>query len=68
MKLVGMLTKLWAAWQEIFRAARLVVAGELFKAQACMAKLFATEAALEICDESIQLLGGYGYMQDHKVE
>ncbi len=67
-KLVGMLTKLWVAWQGIFRAARLAVAGEPFKAQACMAKLFATEAALEICDESIQLLGGYGYMQDHKVE
>jgi Acyl-CoA dehydrogenase, C-terminal domain len=36
--------------------------------QACMAKVFATETALRITDEAIQILGGYGYMGDYKVE
>jgi hypothetical protein len=33
-----------------------------------MAKVFATETALRITDEAIQILGGYGYMRDYKVE
>jgi alkylation response protein AidB-like acyl-CoA dehydrogenase len=33
-----------------------------------MAKVFATETALRITDEAIQILGGYGYMADYKVE
>ncbi len=33
-----------------------------------MAKLFACRAAVEVCDEAIQLLGGYGYIQEYEVE
>ena len=33
-----------------------------------MAKLFASEAAEEICSAAIQVHGGYGYLQDYPVE
>lgn len=33
-----------------------------------MAKLFTTRAAFEVCDEAIQMFGGYGYMQEYEVE
>lgn len=33
-----------------------------------MAKLYACRTAVETCDEAIQLLGGYGYVQDYEVE
>ncbi|MDX2447531.1 MAG: acyl-CoA dehydrogenase family protein [Desulfobacterales bacterium] len=36
--------------------------------QSAMAKLHACRTAVEVCDESIQLLGGYGYMQEYEVE
>ena len=67
-KLSGMEESLWAAWQAVRSAARLADQSEPFKVQACMAKVFATESALRIADEAIQLLGGYGYMRDYKVE
>ena len=33
-----------------------------------MAKFYAPHAAVEVADEAIQLLGGYGYMTDFEVE
>jgi alkylation response protein AidB-like acyl-CoA dehydrogenase len=33
-----------------------------------MAKMAAARTAVEVCDEAIQLLGGYGYMQEYEVE
>ena len=33
-----------------------------------MAKMYAARTAMEVCDEAIQLLGGYGYMQEYEVE
>lgn len=33
-----------------------------------MAKMHAARIAVEVCDEAIQLHGGYGYMQDYEVE
>jgi alkylation response protein AidB-like acyl-CoA dehydrogenase len=59
---------LWAAWQGVRSAAQLADASKPFKVQACMAKVFATETALQIIDEAVQILGGYGYMRDYKVE
>lgn len=35
---------------------------------ASTAKAFATRAAFEVCEEAIQLFGGYGYMQEYEVE
>ena len=67
-KLYAMKESLWAAWQAVRHAARLADQSKPFKVQARMAKVFATETALRIADEAIQLLGGYGYMRDYKVE
>ena len=33
-----------------------------------MAKLFSSEAAMEITTEAIQILGGYGYIKEYNVE
>ena len=35
---------------------------------ASQAKVFATEAAIRVCDEMIQILGGYGYIREYPVE
>jgi len=67
-KLTRMEDCLWVAWQGVRSAARFADALKPFKVQACMAKVFATETALRICDEAIQIMGGYGYMRDYKVE
>lgn len=57
-----------AAWQTVFYAASLADEGKPFAKEACAAKLLATETALTICDEALQIFGGYGYMTDYKVE
>ena len=67
-KLSRMEENLWVAWQAVHSAARCADQSQPFKVQACMAKVFATETALRITDEAIQILGGYGYMRDYKVE
>jgi butyryl-CoA dehydrogenase len=61
-------TKLEAARQLTLHAARLKAAGSPAMEAACMAKLFASEAAEAICTASIQTLGGYGYLADYPVE
>jgi alkylation response protein AidB-like acyl-CoA dehydrogenase len=43
-------------------------AGKPCLKEAAMAKLFATEAAEQICSAAIQTLGGYGYVNDFPVE
>jgi butyryl-CoA dehydrogenase len=41
--------------------------GEDFTTEACEAKLFATEMALDVCNEAIQIHGGYGYTDEADV-
>ena len=67
-RLVDAKTKLEAARQMTLHAARKRAAGENALEAACMAKLFASEAAEAICTASIQTLGGYGYLADYPVE
>ena len=61
-------TRLEAARQLILHAASLRDAGRPCLKEAAMAKLFATEAAEQICSAAIQTLGGYGYVNDFPVE
>lgn len=61
-------TRLEAARQLTLHAARLKAAGSPALEAACMAKLFASEAAEAICTASIQTLGGYGFLADYPVE
>jgi butyryl-CoA dehydrogenase len=61
-------TKLEAARQLTLYAARLKAEQKPALEAACMAKLFASEAAEAICTPSIQTLGGYGFLADYPVE
>jgi butyryl-CoA dehydrogenase len=61
-------TKLEAARQLTLYAARLKAEGAPALEAACMAKLFASEAAEAVCTAAIQTLGGYGYLADFPVE
>jgi alkylation response protein AidB-like acyl-CoA dehydrogenase len=36
--------------------------------EAAMAKYFAAEASLRVCDKAIEIFGGYGYLRDFPVE
>jgi alkylation response protein AidB-like acyl-CoA dehydrogenase len=67
-RLAELATRLEAARQLVLHAARLRDAGEPCLKEACMAKLFASEAAEAVCSGAIQTLGGYGYLKDYPVE
>ncbi len=67
-RLADMATKLEAARQLLWSAASLRDADRACLKEACMAKLFASEAAEEICSAALQTLGGYGYLSDFPVE
>lgn len=49
-------------------AARRRDRGEPFGRQAAMAKLFCTDMAMRVTTDAVQVLGGYGYVQDFPVE
>ena len=67
-KLADMATSLDAARLLTQRAAVLKDAGRKVTRESAMAKLFASEAAVRICDEAVQLFGGYGFIKDYPVE
>ncbi len=67
-RLADMATELEAAQCLTLQAAALKEAGQPCLKQACMAKLFASEAAERICSGAVQVLGGYGYTRDYPVE
>ena len=67
-RLADMATQLEAARLLVLQAAELRDAGKPCLKEACMAKLFASEAAEKICSDAIQVHGGYGYLQDFPVE
>jgi alkylation response protein AidB-like acyl-CoA dehydrogenase len=41
--------------------------GKAFESEAAQGKLLATESALKVCDEAIQIYGGYGYADEFDV-
>jgi hypothetical protein len=61
-------TELDAARLLVHRAAALADAGVRFTDAASKAKLYASEAATRAADSSLQVLGGYGYLQDFPIE
>lgn len=68
-KLADMATGLDAAELLVWRAATLKSAGAgRFSREAAMAKVFATEHARRVCDEAVQIHGGYGYVREFHVE
>lgn len=67
-RLADMATQLEAATMLVMNAAAMREAGQPCLKQACMAKLFASEAAEKICSDAIQIFGGYGYSREFPVE
>jgi alkylation response protein AidB-like acyl-CoA dehydrogenase len=67
-KLADMATQLDAARLLTIRAAQRKDAGLPVTREAAMAKLYASEAAVKICDEGVQIHGGYGFIKDYPAE
>ncbi|MDG2525008.1 acyl-CoA dehydrogenase family protein [Stenotrophomonas sp. HITSZ_GD] len=68
-KLADMATQLVAARQMVHTAARKLDAGARDATVWCaMAKRFATDAGFAICDEALQIHGGYGYIREYPIE
>jgi len=61
-RLADMATQIEAARLLVHNAARLRDAGQPCIKEACMAKLFASEMAEQVCSDAIQTFGGYGYL------
>ncbi|MGM0395830.1 MAG: acyl-CoA dehydrogenase [Bacillota bacterium] len=61
-------TKIDAARLLVYRAAYTKDMNRNYSSEAAMAKLFASEVAMEVTTKSIQLHGGYGYTRDYPVE
>ena len=67
-KIADMATKVDAARLLTWRAAALRDAGQEHTMESSMAKLYASEAAVEVAMEAVQIHGGYGYIKDYPVE
>ena len=67
-KLADMATELDAARLLTQRAAVLKDSGRTVTRESAMAKLFASEVAVKICNEAVQLFGGYGFIKDYPAE
>ena len=63
-----MATQVEAARALYLAAARRRDAGRPFGKQAAMAKLFCTDTAMRVTTDAVQVLGGYGYVEDYPVE
>ena len=66
--LADMATGVEAGRALYLEAARRRDRGEPFGKQAAMAKLFCTDMAMRVATDAVQVLGGYGYVQDFPVE
>lgn len=67
--LADMATQIEAARALVYAVARAVDAGEKRIAkESAMAKMFASDVAMKVTVDAVQVLGGYGYMKDYPVE
>ena len=67
-KLVDMATELDASRLLNYRAATMLDRGQRVTRESSMAKLYASEAAVRIANEAVQIHGGYGFIKDYPVE
>ncbi|GAM15202.1 acyl-CoA dehydrogenase family protein [Mesobacillus selenatarsenatis] len=67
-KLADMAMKIELARNMVYKAAWLKDQGRPFSKEASMCKLYASEIAMEVADQSVQIHGGYGYMREYEVE
>jgi alkylation response protein AidB-like acyl-CoA dehydrogenase len=67
-KLADMATQIDAARLLTYRAAALKSQGRVTTRESSMAKLYASEVAVRVAEESVQIHGGYGYIKDYPAE
>ncbi|HED65050.1 MAG TPA: acyl-CoA dehydrogenase [Planctomycetes bacterium] len=67
-KLANMATEIEAARHMVYHAARLKDDGQDYGVRAAMAKLYASEVAMRVTYDAIQIYGGYGYSREYPVE
>ncbi|MEC9490117.1 MAG: acyl-CoA dehydrogenase [Halanaerobiales bacterium] len=63
-----MATKVESARNLVYKAAVTKDSGESFSTEAAMAKLKASETAMEVTNKAVQIFGGYGYMKEYPIE
>lgn len=67
--LADMATKVEASRLLVYNAAEMVDRGErAFGKYSAMAKMFASDTAMDVTNDAIQILGGYGYMKEYPAE
>ncbi len=67
-KLADMATEIEAARLLIFRAADMKNKGLVMTKESAMAKLYASEVAVRVANDALQIFGGYGYTKDYPAE
>ena len=67
-KLADMAMNIELARNMVYKAAWLKDQGRPFKKEAAYAKLFASEMCMRVCDQAVQIHGGYGYIKEYQVE
>jgi alkylation response protein AidB-like acyl-CoA dehydrogenase len=67
-KLADMRTRIEAARLLVYKAARVKDMGHDYVEAAAMAKLYASEVAMWVTTEAVQIHGGYGYVREYHVE
>lgn len=67
-KLADMATRIEAARLLVYQAAALKDAGQNVNKISAMAKLYASETAVWVANEAVQIHGGYGYIKEYPVE
>lgn len=67
--LADMATQIEAARALVFQTARMVDAGiKRYAKESAMCKYFASDMAMKVTTDAVQILGGYGYMKEYPVE
>ena len=66
--MADMAMKIDAARLLVYRAAWLKQTGQEYGTEAAMAKCFASDVAMEVTTDAIQIFGGYGYSKEYPVE
>ena len=67
-KLADMATQIDAARLMMYRVAWMKDQGKRTTKESSMAKLYASEVSVRVCEESVQIHGGYGYTKDYPAE
>ena len=67
--LADMATQLEAARALVYSTARFIDSGaKEYSKESAMAKLFASDVAMKVTVDAVQIMGGYGYMKEYPVE